>query len=225
MNSKTDVGVYREHRKLDVEFYWGDERFPSDDENVLDPTVGFFCYGADDTGAGIGRGDLGDPNDPSTSQMVREWYWGQGARNYNNETRWNNGHMKYTVNILEDCQGLQMMMEFGVVKIETDPDTGLDYDSDTSLWHSNKWRINTIKINYVEPKIELPDDTEVELIFDLNYQTDAISPESKTVITGKPIGELPQGLVREGFIFEGWNTSPDGDGVTYNPEDVFVAYS
>ena len=212
--------------EIDAEFV-GEVGDPNLDDRDLDYSskkvkAGMFCYGANGDGSGISSGTLGVPGAPTTPDHVNKWYWGQGARNDPWESNvWNNGHMKFTVNILEHCYGLQFYIEFGRKQVrETSVDGGIDYDTNTELWHNNKWLIHSIKINYVMPEPDLPQGTEVTVNFDLNYNTDMQNPDAKIAIAGEEIGELPQVAEREGFEFVGWNTSPDGDGKTYDAERI-----
>ena len=212
---------------IDAEFVGEAGDVEIDDRELEEKKVkaGIFCYGANGDGSSINRGALGVPGAPTTPDHVNKWYWGQGARNDPWEKNiWNDGHIKYTVNILEDCFGLQMMMEFGRRKVSDIPDqNGIDWDTDTSLWHNNKWRINSIDIDYVMPEPDLPAGTEVDVVFDLNYEASETAPASFTAIVGESIGELPVPAERDGYEFVGWNTSPDGKGKTYTETRIVTA--
>ncbi len=205
---------------IDAEFVGTVDDVEIDDRELEEKKVkaGMFCYGANGDGSSVNRGELGVPGAPTTPDHVNKWYWGQGARTDPWEKDvWNGGHMVFVVNILENCYGLQFMMEFGKRKVRDVPDElGVDWDTDTSLWHNNKWRINSIDIDYVMPEPELPAGTEVKINFDLNYQTDETAPESVTAIVGDEIENLPELEDRDGYSFVGWNTSPDGKGKTYS---------
>lgn len=201
--------------EMDVEFI-GEVDY---DEGVR---AGFFCYGANTDGSSLNSGyALGDPNDPATSDIIRKWYWGQGARNDPWEAYlWQDGHMQYTVNILEDCYGLQMMMEFGKKELKDengeiirDANGTPIYDSDVSLWKDNKFRINSIKI--------IPGSEEVVVDFDLgggkaNGET---TMASRNLLTGQAYGELPI-VQKDGHDFKGWCLTADGKGEYVNSESL-----
>lgn len=209
--------------ELDVQFDGEVDDVLIDDRNEEEKKVkaGVFCYGALENGANISSGSLGKPGD-GAPDYVNKWYWGQGARNDPwEQSIWNDGHMKFTVTIYESCYGLNMYMEFGR---RNKPNETPDYDTNMDLWRNNKWRINSIKINYVEPPQELPDGTEVKVNFDWNYDTEIENPASITAIAGKKIGDaLPAAHERAGCVFKGWNTSPDGKGKAYNADRTLVS--
>ncbi|MBQ8393975.1 MAG: InlB B-repeat-containing protein [Clostridia bacterium] len=203
---------------LDVEFDGEVDPVELDDRELEEKKVkaGFFCYGANADGSNISSGSLGTPGAAGTPDYVNKWYWGQGARNDPWEASiWNDGHMNLTVNILENCYGLNMYLEFGRRSISNTDLNSPDYDTDASLWINNKWRINSITIDYVIPPQDLPDGTDVNVNFDWNYETDIPAPESIAAVTGQEIGDLPEAHEREGCEFAGWNTSPDGKGKSY----------
>lgn len=185
--------------------------------------AGFFCYGANADGSNLTTFTLGTPGAQGTPEHVNKWYWGQGGRSNAlwEKDFWNNGNIKYTVNILEDCHGLQMMMEFGRKNQPFDGYT--DYVNDKSLWVNNVFRIKAINIDYVQPEEDLPDGETVQVNFDWNYETDKAVPTSFTAVTGASIGELPEGHEREGCEFIGWNTKADGSGKMYDPDRLLTS--
>jgi len=200
--------------ELDVEFIG-----EVDYEN--DVKAGFFCYGANLDGSSINSGSLGEPGAEGTPEKVTQWYWGQGARNDPWEAyRWNDGHLQYTVNILEDCYGMQMMMEFGKkVLLDENGETIRDgngepvCDPDTSLWQNNKFRINSMRI--------IPGSEEVEVSFDLDggNVNGATSMENRDLLTGETYGALPI-ATKDGYDFRGWCLSEDGKGEYINSESL-----
>lgn len=206
--------------ELDVEFDGVVDDVTLDDAEKV--KAGFFCYGAMESGMPIKSGALGKPGEEETPDYVNKWYWGQGARNDPWESAvWNDGHMQFTISILEDCYGMNMYIEFGR---KAKPNETPDYDTNMDLWKDNKWRIHSIKINYVEPPQELPKGTEVNINFDWNYDTDIAAPATITAIAGEKLGDvLPDAHVREGCDFKGWNDSPDGRGKTYNANRTLIA--
>lgn len=189
-------------------------------DGVRKVKAGFFSYGANESGINwqSSDGGLGNPELESTPQDVKEWYWGQGVRNDTyQKARWNNGHLVFTANFLEDCYGIVMMMEFGRRKVDGE----VDYDTNKELWVNNKWRINSIKINYAQPEEKLPDGTNVKVNFDLNYEDAEENPAPITVVTGSTYGELPSLKGRDGYDFLGWNTMQNGRGTFIEgPETV-----
>lgn len=188
--------------------------------------AGFFFYGANQDGTTFASHKLGVPGAAGTPDHVNKWYWGQGARNDPWEAAvWNDGHIQYTVNVLEDCYGLHMYLEFGYVQLKDDFGNVIGHKEDKSLWENNIWRINSIKINYIEPPRPLENGTEVTIDFDLNYQTDLENPASISGIVGKAIGELPVLAEREGCAFVGWNTEPDGTGKEYDDSKKITSTS
>ena len=192
-----------------------------------DVKAGFFFYGANMDGTAMNTGgSLGDPFDENTSQEVKAWYWGQGARSATpwEAAVWNDGHLQFTVNVLEHCYGLNMLFEFGKRTVEPETVDAPNYDTDSSLWVNNKWRINSIKINYAMPKEELPTGTEVKVNFDWNYDGAGENPESITALAGDYFNSLPNATERVGFDFAGWNTEPDGSGYGVVSGDNVIAY-
>lgn len=114
----------------------------------------FFAYGGDENGNKIERGQMGDPTKPKeTRKQIRDWYYGQGANNLTSydATDWNDGHVLLSMNILEDCSSIVMMMEFGrkAVKDEHGDPTGA-FVEDKSLWENNKWVINSIHLHLAD---------------------------------------------------------------------------
>ena len=193
----------------------------SQDANAL--RAGFFCYGANADGSNLTNFTLGTPGAQGTPDHINKWYWGQGGRSNASWEKdfWNNGNIKYTVTIWEECHGLQMMMEFGRKNQEFDGYT--DYVNDKSLWVNNCFRIKAINIDYVAPEVDLPDGEEVAVSFDWNYETDKEVPASFTGVTGSPIGELPEGHERAGCEFIGWNTKADGSGKMYDADRLLTS--
>lgn len=114
----------------------------------------FYTYGGDQDGRKIERGQMGDPTTATvTRKQIRDWYYGQGANNLTSwdVTEWNNGHILLSMNILEDCQSVVMMMEFGrkaVLDEHGDP-TGA-FEEDKSLWENNKWVFNSIHLHIAD---------------------------------------------------------------------------
>lgn len=204
--------------ELDLEFVG---ELPSEDVKA-----GFFFYGANMDGSSINSGSLGNPSADGASPELQSWYWGQGARSATpwEAAVWNDGHLHFTVNVLERCYGLNMLFEFGKRTVEPETENDPDYDTDSSLWVNNKWRIHSIKINYAQPKEELPIGTEVKVNFDLNYDEAGEAPESITVLTGDYYNNLPSLEERVGFEFAGWNTAKDGSGYSVFSGDSVVAY-
>ena len=186
--------------------------------------AGMFCYGANIDGSNINSGALGVPGEPGTPDIVNKWYWGQGARSDPWEKSiWNDGKLKFTVQILEHCYGLQFMMEFGKRRVSATPDAnGVDYDTNSELWKNNKWRIHSIKINYKMPVPDLEAGTEVTVNFDTNSDGEIANPASITAIACEEIGELPTLPNRNGYEFVGWNTQPNGKGKTYDEERILL---
>lgn len=183
--------------------------------------AGIFFYGANTDGSSINSGSLGEPGAPGTPDEVTKWYWGQGARNDPWEEHiWQNGHIQYTVQILEDCYGLQMMIEFGKKELRDengevirDANGTPVYESDTSLWQNNKFRINSINI--------IPGAEEVTVDFDLNggLANGEASMEARTLSTGQVYGKLPV-ATKEGYDFRGWCLSADGSGEYITSESL-----
>lgn len=110
----------------------------------------FYTYGGNENGSIISSGTMGNPNVKETRDEIKQWYWGQGANNLEpwEAEEWNNGHMVYSMNILEDCSSVIMMIEFGRVAVldENGEKTG-DYVDDKTLWENNKWIINSIHLH------------------------------------------------------------------------------
>ena len=116
--------------------------------------VAFYAYGGDENGNKIERGQMGDPtNAKVTRKQIRDWYYGQGANNLTawDATEWNDGHIQMSMNILEDCSTVVMMMEFGrkAIKDEEGHPTGA-FVEDKTLWENNKWLINSIHLHIAD---------------------------------------------------------------------------
>lgn len=183
--------------------------------------AGIFFYGANIDGSSINSGSLGEPGAPGTPDEVTKWYWGQGARNDPwEEYIWQNGHIRYTVQILEDCYGLQMMMEFGKKElldengeVMHDANGAPVYVSDKSLWQNNTFRINSINI--------LPGAEAVTVDFDLDggEVNGEASMEARELTTGQTYGALPVAQ-KEGYDFRGWCLSADGSGEYITSESL-----
>ena len=123
--------------------------------------VAFYAYGGDENGNKIERGQMGDPTTAKvTRKQIRDWYYGQGANNLTayDMTEWNDGHILLSMNILEDCSTVVMMMEFGrkAVKDDQGQPTGA-FVEDKSLWENNKWVINSIHLNIADYDLVKPE--------------------------------------------------------------------
>ena len=121
----------------------------------------FYAYGGDENGNKIERGQMGDPTTAKvTRKQIRDWYYGQGANNLTayDMTEWNDGHILLSMNILEDCSTVVMMMEFGrkAVKDDQGQPTGA-FVEDKSLWENNKWVINSIHLNIADYDLVKPE--------------------------------------------------------------------
>ena len=172
LNNPMKAGSYLD---LEVEF-WGN----------VDKDAGvracFFAYGLDNNQNIISSGDLMDPElSEVTRQQVRWWYWGQGSNNLTDGagdvSSWNHGHLTYSMNILEDCSGISMMMEFGRKRI------GDEYDPDKTLWQENQWVIRSIKLHhanydYLKDEYKFDDALDINSFInakDLNMEIDTDS--------------------------------------------------
>lgn len=161
LNSPLKAGSYVD---FDVEF--------SGEASVEDRVkTSFYLYGGDENGKKIEAGQMGDPHDQEhTRKEIRDWYYGQGANNIQHweAEKWNNGHILYSMNILEDCSTIVMMLEFGRVAVLDDEgnETGA-YVEDKSLWENNKWIINSIHLHpadydYVKSDYNFDDENDIE---------------------------------------------------------------
>lgn len=131
--------------ELDVEFKGSAPK----EENIR---AAFYAYGSDGYSSIISSGNLPNPRNDDTRRQIKQWYWGQGNNSLNNEPAswekapyWNNGHLIYTMNILEDCGGIMFLMDFGRKESEDG-----DYDTDMSYWINNSWVFHSLKINYMD---------------------------------------------------------------------------
>ena len=127
---------------FDVEFIGS-----ADKENQV--RSAFFAYGIDGNGKIINKGNLMDPEkSEETRKQVRWWYWGQGSNNLTDGagdiTPWNDGHLVYTMNILEDCAGIGLMIEFGRKAIDS------EFDTNKTLWENNKWIIHSVTLHHAD---------------------------------------------------------------------------
>lgn len=161
LNSPLKAGS---HVDFDVEF----SGQASVEERVK---TSFYLYGGDENGKKIEAGQMGDPHDQEhTRKEIRDWYYGQGANNLQHweAEKWNDGHILYSMNILEDCSTVVMMLEFGRVAVLDDEgnETGA-YVEDKSLWENNKWIINSIHLHpadydYVKSDYNFDDENDIE---------------------------------------------------------------
>lgn len=114
--------------------------------------AGMYVYGLSSEDTGIAGGYLGDPNVASTREEIKNWYFGQGANNVQawELAKWNNGHIRLKMNILEDCYGVYFMFDFGRKVID---ETTHEIDLNRELWQDNKWVIHSIHIDYADYEI------------------------------------------------------------------------
>ena len=128
-----------------------DVEFKGDADKEQGIKAGFYAYGSDGYGSVISSGYLPSPREESTRRQIKQWYWGQGNNSLNPDhaswekaPEWNNGHLVYKMNILENCGGIIFLMDFGRKEVDD------DYDPDISYWISNSWVFHSLKINYMD---------------------------------------------------------------------------
>jgi len=68
--------------------------------------------------------------------------------------------------------------------------------------------INTLMANWAV-------DYDFYITFDVNGGS-GTAPNPQGVVAGSTVRFYPPGLTKDGYVFDGWNTSPDGTGTTYN---------
>ena len=183
LNTPLRAGSYVE---FDVEF--------SGEASVEDRVkTSFYLYGGDENGKKIEAGQMGDPHDQEhTRKEIRDWYYGQGANNLQawELEKWNNGHILYAMNILEDCSTVVMMLEFGRVAVldEEGQETGA-YVEDKTLWENNKWVINSIHLHpadydYVKFDYNFDEENDIKSFVNSSNLECSINDEALKVMKG-----------------------------------------
>ena len=157
----------------------------------------FYLYGGDADGRIISAGQMGNPHSADTRDEIKQWYWGQGANNVERWElpEWNNGHMHQSMNILENCTSVVMMMEFGRQTVlddeghETD-----DYTFDKTLWENNQWVIHSIylhpaDLDLVKPEYNFDEEDDILSFVDAHNLDYYIEDEQLKVAKGTEGGD------------------------------------
>lgn len=79
---------------------------------TADRRAGIFGYGQSVHGSRMTKGPLGTPGD-GQPQDLNNWYWGTGRHSNEASGWWNGGSFTITEKVLEDCNGINLFIQFG----------------------------------------------------------------------------------------------------------------